>query len=132
MFDTGSVIITVAAFYRFIALEDPAALQAKLKSAFTEDELLGTLLIAPEGINGTLAGAAEVIDRLLIMLAERVGLDRSMVKFSRAHENPFGRLKFKVKKEILAFRRAALDPSKAGRFVAPQDWNALIADPEVL
>lgn len=132
MFDTVSVIITIAAFYRFIALEDPASLQAELKSVFMEGELLGTLLIAPEGINGTLAGAAEVIDRLLILLAERVGLERSEVKFSRADENPFGRLKFKVKKEILAFRRAVLDPSKAGRFVAPQEWNALIADPEVL
>ena len=125
-------MVTVAAFYRFIAIQDPAALQAELKSAFAEDELRGTLLIAPEGVNGTLAGSSEVIDRLLTLLAERAGLERLAVKFSRAVENPFGRLKFKVKREILAFRRAVVDPSKAGTYVAPKDWNALIADPNVL
>ncbi|RXH56585.1 rhodanese-related sulfurtransferase [Granulicella sibirica] len=125
-------MVTVAAFYRFIAIEDPAALQAELRSAFTEEELRGTLLIAPEGINGTLAASSEVIERLLTLLAERTGLERPAVKFSRAAENPFGRLKFKVKQEILAFRRAVVDPSKAGTYVAPKDWNALIADPEVL
>jgi UPF0176 protein len=132
MIDTGRVDVTVAAFYRFFALQDPARLQAELQSAFTEDQLLGTLLIAPEGINGTLAGAAEVIDRLLSLLAERTGLDRSAVKFSSAEENPFGRLKFKVKQEILAFRRAVVDPAKNGTYVAPKDWNALIAEPDVL
>jgi UPF0176 protein len=125
-------MVTVAAFYRFIALDDPSKLQAELKSSFTSDELRGTLLVAPEGINGTLAGAADVIDRLMIVLAERTGLERSAVKFSRADENPFGRLKFKVKREILSFRQAALDVSKTGTYVAPQDWNALIADPDVL
>ena len=132
IFDNRRVIVTVAAFYRFVALEDPAKLQAELVSAFTEEELLGTLLIASEGINGTLAGEANVIDRLLNLLAERTGLERSVVKFSSAEENPFGRLKFKVKQEILAFRRAVVDPAKAGTYVAPGAWNALIADPEVL
>lgn len=130
--DTGIVSLTVAAFYRFIALGNPAELQAELQSAFTEEELLGTLLLAPEGINGTLAGTAEVVDRLLTLLGARVGLERSVVKFSTVEENPFGRLKFKVKQEILAFRRAVVDPAKAGSYVAPGDWNALIADPEVL
>jgi UPF0176 protein len=125
-------MVTVAAFYRFIALDDPSKLQAELKSSFTSDELRGTLLVAPEGINGTLAGAADVIDRLMIVLAERTGLERSAVKFSSADENPFGRLKFKVKREILSFRQATLDVSKTGTYVAPQDWNALIADPDVL
>ena len=125
-------MFTVAAFYRFVAIPDPAALQAELTSAFTEEELLGTLLIATEGINGTLAGASDVIDRLLLLLADRTGLHRSVVKFSLAEENPFGRLKFKVKQEILAFRRAVIDPTRAGAYVAPKDWNALIADPQVL
>ncbi len=113
-------------------MKDPAALQAELQSAFTEEELLGTLLIAPEGINGTLAGTPQVIDSLLLLLAERTGLERSAVKFSFTSENPFGRLKFKVKREILSFRHAVIDPSKAGTYVTPKDWNALIADPEVL
>ncbi len=130
--DNRWVMVTVAAFYRFVAMTDPAGLRSELEAAFTEEELRGTLLIAPEGINGTLAGAAEVVERLLGLLAERAGLGRAAVKFSTAAEMPFGRLKFKVKREILAFRQAVVDPAMAGTYVAPRDWNALIADPEVL
>ena len=123
---------TIAALYRFVTLPDPAALREELCAAFTEEELCGTLLIATEGVNGTLAGSAEVIERLLAMLVEKVGLDRGEVKFSYAEERPFGRLKFKVKDEILAFRRAVVDPTQAGEYVEPREWNTLIADPDVL
>jgi UPF0176 protein len=123
---------TIAAFYHFTALPDPIALQAELRASFTEEELCGTILIAREGVNGTVAASAEVIDRLLLMLAERVGLNRADVKFAIAEERPFGRLKFQVKQEILAFRKAEVDPTKCGTYVQPQEWNALLADPEVL
>lgn len=123
---------TIAAFYRFVSLADPAALREEFCAAFGLEELCGTMLIASEGVNGTLAGSAEVIERLLAMLVEKVGLDRSEVKFSFAEERPFGRLKFKVKDEILAFRRAVVDPTQAGSYVAPREWNALIAEPDVL
>ena len=123
---------TIAAFYRFVAVPAPAALRAEMRAAFHEDELCGTLLIAPEGVNGTLAGSAAVIDRLLAMLAETVGLSRAEVKFSNADERPFGRLKFQVKREIIAFRRAAVDATRTGHYVEPESWNALIADPEVV
>ena len=135
--DNKTVSVTIAALYRFVTLEDPAALRAELQAAFPESAppehaLRGTLLIAHEGINGTLAAAPPVIDRLLELLAARTGLDRSTVKFSFAAEPPFRRLKFKVKSEILAFRRAVVDPTRAGTYVAPRDWNTLIEDPEVL
>ncbi len=123
---------TIAAFYRFVALPEPAALQAELRAAFEEGELLGTILIAGEGVNGTVAGSQETIDRLLRVLAEKVGLDRAEVKFSSSEEPPFGRLKLKVKREIIAFRKAEVDPGQAGRYVEPQEWNSLMADPEVL
>jgi UPF0176 protein len=123
---------TIAAFYRFVSLPDPAALREEFRAAFSEDELCGTMLIAGEGVNGTMAGGAETIDRLLAMLAEKVGLDRAEVKFTFAEERPFGRLKFRVKQEIIAFRKAVVDPSQAGRYVSASEWNALIADPEVL
>jgi UPF0176 protein len=123
---------TIAAFYRFATLAHPKALREEFFAAFDVEELCGTMLIAGEGVNGTLAGSAETIDRLLTMLVEKVGLDRSEVKFSFAEERPFGRLKFKVKDEILAFRSAVVDPTQAGTYVAPREWNALIADPEVL
>ena len=123
---------TIAAFYRFVSVADPVALREQFCAAFDEADLCGTLLIAGEGVNGTLAGSAEVIDRLLTMLAEKVGLVRDEVKFSFADERPFGRLKFKVKDEILAFRRAVVDPTQAGKYVAADEWNALIAEPDVL
>jgi UPF0176 protein len=123
---------TIAAFYRFVALPDPAALQAELQASFTEDDLRGTILMATEGINGTVAASADVIDRLLTLLNRRVGLLREDVKFSTSDELPFGRLKLKVKPDILAFRNAQVDATQAGTYVDPQDWNSLLADPEVL
>jgi UPF0176 protein len=134
---------TIAAFYRFVSLPDPEArrptpeaLRDRLLAAFPEDEaegdLCGTLLLATEGINGTLAGSAQTIDRLLNLLAEQVGLDRSEVKFATAEDRPFGRLKFLVKPAILAFRNVAIDPTRPGIYVEPEHWNDLIANPEVL
>jgi len=123
---------TIAAFYRFVSLPDPAALRDEFRVAFSEEDLCGTMLIAGEGVNGTMAGSGETIDRLLDMLAEKAGLDRADVKFSFAEERPFGRLKFQLKREIIAFRKAEVDPTQPGNYVPPQEWNALIADPEVL
>jgi UPF0176 protein len=123
---------TVAAFYRFLALPDPAALRDELRSTFTSTDLLGTTLIAPEGINGTMAGSPDLIDHLLNLLADRTGLSRSEVKFSTAETPPFRRLKFKLKREIITFRNATVDPARPGQYVDPDQWNALLADPEVL
>jgi UPF0176 protein len=123
---------TVAAYYRFLALADPAALAEELRATFTSTDLLGTTLLAPEGINGTMAGSADIIDRLLALLAERTGLDRAEVKFSSTETQPFRRLKFKRKREIITFRNAAVDPTRPGQYVAPAEWNALLTDPEVL
>jgi UPF0176 protein len=123
---------TIAAFYRFVSLPEPTVLQEELRSAFGEGDLLGTILIAGEGVNGTVAGSQATIDHLLGVLAEKSGLDRAEVKFSFSEERPFGRLKIKVKREIIAFRKAEVDPTQAGRYVQPQEWNALVADPEVL
>ena len=123
---------TVAAFYRFTPIPTPAALRDELQAAFTPEDLCGTLLIAPEGINGTLAGSAETIDRLLNTLSEKTGLNRAEVKFSHSDARPFGRLKFLVKQEIIAFRKTAVNPTQPGTYVEPQAWNALIADPSVL
>ena len=122
----------IAAFYCFVALPDPTGLREELAAAFSEQELCGTILIAGEGVNGTVAGSAEVIDRLLRMLAERVGLERAEVKFASAEERPFGRLKLKVKRDVLPFRKADVDATRAGTYVQPREWNALLADPEVL
>ena len=125
-------MFTVAAYYRFLELANPAALREELQAAFVGTDLLGTTLVAPEGINGTMAGSAETIDQLLRLLHERTGLERAEVKFSTAAVPPFQRLKFKLKREIITFRRAKVDPAQPGTYVDAKDWNRLIDDPEVL
>lgn len=123
----------VAALYKFTPVPDPEALRAALAASFSEDEIVGTILIATEGVNGTVAAAdPAVIDRLLAFLGDAVGLRRDEVKFSTAEQAPFGRWKLKVKAEVLAFRQAVVDPTKAGTYVEAENWNALIQDPEVL
>ena len=124
--------MTIAAFYRFTPIAEPFALQQELRAGFCEEELRGTILIAREGVNGTVAGRGAVIERLLLLLNQRAGLQIREVKFSSAEEQPFGRLKIKVKREVLAFRTATVDATRAGTYVEPQHWNALLADPEVL
>ena len=123
---------TVAAYYRFLPVADPAALREEMLARFLGTDLLGTTLIASEGVNGTMAASAETIEGLLQFLQERVGLERSEVKFSTAEEPPFKRLKIKVKKEIITFRGVAIDPTHPGQYVAPEEWNAVLADPDVL
>ncbi len=124
---------TIAAFYRFTPLADVPALRLALKQDLAALGLCGTLLLAPEGINGTLAGTEGAIEALLELLNRRFGLPREEVKFSQSAEKPFARLKVRVKREIITFRQAHADPSvQAGTYVAPEDWNALLADPDVL
>jgi UPF0176 protein len=127
-----TVSYTIAAFYRFVSLAEPAALREEMLALFGGGDLRGTMLIASEGVNGTMAGSTETVDRLLKALEVKVGLVRAEVKFSFAEERPFKRLKFRLKQEIIAFRKAKVDPTKPGRYVEAREWNALIADPEVL
>jgi UPF0176 protein len=126
------VTYTIAAFYRFVRISDPAVLKDQMLSLFRESDLLGTMLIAPEGINGTMAAPAATIDLLLETLSTHIGLDRSEIKFSTSEEPPFKRLKFKVKPEIITFRNVSIDPTRPGQYVDPREWNALISDPETL
>ncbi len=124
---------TIAAFYRFMPLDDLSALRLDLKQKLARLGLCGTLLIAPEGINGTLAGDECAVDAMLDSLRSQFGLPREDVKFSQAAEKPFHRLKVRLKREIITFHQPEADPSvMAGTYVAAQDWNDLMADPDVL
>jgi UPF0176 protein len=128
-----SRMYTVAAFYRFFALADPQALRDELRHTFGGTDLCGTTLLAPEGINGTMAASEETIADFLALLEERFGLKRAEVKLSTTEHAPFRRLKFKCKREIITFRaEAPVDPTRPGSYVKPADWNALVADPSVL
>jgi UPF0176 protein len=127
----------VAAFYQFAALPDFRELRAPLRAICAELGLKGSVLLADEGINGTLAGAAGAIGHFIAQLrgAALFGgrFDNLELKFSQASTMPFQRLKVRLKKEIVTLGATGLDPARqAGIYVEPADWNALIATPDTL
>jgi UPF0176 protein len=126
--------IEVAAFYQFVALPDFAELRAPLRRFCDAHGLKGSVLLAPEGINGTVAGSDEAIDALVAefrhgaLFAGR--LDRLELKFSLAAAMPFRRMKVRLKREIVTLGDPATDPTgQVGVYVQPADWNALIDTP---
>jgi len=128
-----AALLTVAAFYRFARFDDPAALKGPLLALCTEEAVKGTLLLATEGINGTIAGSADSISRVLDHIRALPGCADLDVKFSAAPTMPFGRMKVRIKREIVTMGEPGIDPAASvGTYVAPQDWNALIADPETI
>jgi len=127
----------VAAFYQFAALPDFRELRAPLLAFCAGLGLKGSVLLAPEGINGTLAGYADAIDAFAHELAHGdmfgARLDNLELKFSTSQAMPFGRLKVRLKKEIVTFGDAAADPTRqVGFCVDPAAWNALIEAPDTL
>ena len=125
--------IVVAALYKFVTLEDYVALREPLLAAMQANGVKGTLLLAQEGINGTVSGTRAGIDALLAWLRSDPRLVDIDHKESYCAEQPFYRTKVKLKQEIVTLGVPGVDPNKAvGTYVEPQDWNALISDPEVL
>jgi UPF0176 protein len=129
--------ITVATLYQFTALPDFRELRESLRAVCADLELKGSVLLAHEGINGTLAGSAGAIDALIAELrdGELFGgrLDNLELKFSHASVMPFARLKVRLKKEIVTLGDAKTDPTRAvGTYVDAADWNDLIAAPDTL
>jgi UPF0176 protein len=127
----------VAAFYQFAALPDFRELREPLRAICAELKLRGSVLLAHEGINGTLAGSAEAIAALVEELRRGAlfggRLDNLELKFSHASAMPFQRLKIRLKKEIVTLGDAGADPTRqVGIYVDPSDWNALIATPDTL
>ncbi len=125
--------VVVAALYRFAALPDFVALKDPLYQLMIEHEVRGTLLLAKEGINGTIAGSRQGIDRILDWLKSDPRFADLEAKESYVDTPPFYRTKVKLKKEIVTMGVEGIDPKDiVGTYVEPADWNALIADPEVL
>ncbi len=125
--------VLIAALYHFARWDDFAEHQAPLKARCQALGILGTLLLAREGINGTISGPAEGIHTLLTELRQDPRLAALEAKFSQAERHPFPRLKIKLKREIVTLGVPFVDPTAVvGTYVAPEDWNALIQDPEVL
>jgi len=123
----------VAALYRFARLPQFEALREPLLDQCVSFGIRGTLLLASEGINGTVAGTREGIDLLLAYLKAIPELAQLDHKESFCDELPFYRMKVKLKKEIVTMGVEGIDPQvTVGRYVEPKDWNALITDPDVL
>ncbi|MEP3051173.1 MAG: rhodanese-related sulfurtransferase [Erythrobacter sp.] len=125
--------IQVAALYIFAPFDDPPALQRPLQAACDAAGTRGTILLAPEGVNGTIAGAPEAIEAVLSHIRTLPGCKTFDVKYSHAEKMPFHRMKVRLKREIVTMGEPGIDPrASVGRYVDPNDWNALISDPETI
>jgi UPF0176 protein len=123
----------VAALYKFADLPDFEAMIAPLKTLCDTHKVKGTLLLAHEGVNGTIAGSREGIDAVIKYLRGDKRLEGLEYKESFATEQPFFRMKVRPKKEIVTLGVPGIDPNKkAGQYVTPEAWNDLISDPEVV
>ncbi len=124
----------VAAFYRFLDVADPETFRDELLERCESASLLGTVLVATEGVNGTLAGEEESILDVFSFIETRLGFDTPIdARWTDAGDAPFRRMRVKDKKEIVTLGRPDILPHrKTGKHVSPEEWNALIEDPEVL
>ena len=129
---THSEKYLVAAFYRFVDLPDYQLLRANLQQNCEELSLLGSILLAQEGINGTVSGLKASVRRLFDGLNADERLRRLHYKESWAKEPPFHRMKVRLKKEIVSLGIEGIDPGRlTGEYVPPQEWNALISREDV-
>jgi UPF0176 protein len=124
----------IAAFYRFAPIADPAGLRDRLHGLCEGEGVKGTLLVAPEGINGTLAAEPDAMRRTIVAIAEIAGLAEPLEpRWSADETMPFLRLRVRLKREIVTIKEPSADPTRqVGTYVEPEDWNALISDPDTL
>ncbi|MEO0939488.1 MAG: rhodanese-related sulfurtransferase [Pseudomonadota bacterium] len=122
----------IAALYHFTRFDDPAALKGPLAALACAQGVKGTLLLASEGINGTIAGPRAGLDAVLDHIRGLPGCRDLEWKESTAAFPPFGKLKVRLKREIVTMGQPDVDPvARVGSYVDPKDWNALITDPDV-
>ena len=123
----------VVAFYKFTPIENIETVQLGFKSFTTFHKICGTVLVAKEGLNGTVGGTEEAIDLFTDLLVNSFGFTCDDYKFSTAAEKPFPKMKVKLKKEIVTMKQDHVDPNKVvGTYVEPKDWNELIAQDDVI
>ncbi len=124
----------VVSFYRFLDLEEPAKVRDELQALCDSEGLLGTVLVATEGFNGTLAGTEAAVLTVFDWLRARAGISEQLdARWTEADEAPFRRMRVRLKKEIVTLGRPDILPHKGtGRHVPPEEWNALIENPDVV
>ncbi len=131
--NTAQDSVVVAALYRFARFPDFESFRQPLLQCMEEAQVRGTLLLAAEGINGTIAGSRSAIDTVIDFLRRDTRFAGIEAKESLTDENPFYRTKVKLKKEIVTMGVEDIDPNEiVGTYVDPKDWNDLISDPDVL
>ena len=124
--------LVIATFYKFVPLPDYREKQAEILSFCQQQGMKGTILLASEGMNGTIAGSREAIETVLAFLRSDSRFTDWEYKESQTEKQPFERLKVKLKEEIVTFGVPEANPSdRVGTYIDPQQWNALINDPEV-
>lgn len=124
----------VVTFYDFVPVSDPKAVQAQVKNFARNHLMCGIFLIAPEGVNTTIACQdINKLEELITLLENTIHMGRKQVKFSTAEIKPFRRLKVRVKNEIVTLRQPEADPTQqVGTYVKAEDWNDLISDPDII
>lgn len=130
---TVASVWTLFAFYKFMNLPGFATLQERLLAWMEGQGICGSVLLAKEGVNGTVAGRRDAIEAFRAFLCDDLGLGLIEGKYSTAAKKPFRKTKVKLKSEIVALGRPDLNPAACpvGSYVEPKDWNRLISDPDV-
>ena len=125
--------ILVASLYKFVEINDLLSLQDNLYNICEENNIMGTILIADEGINGTISGKHNEIKETISSLISDNRFSNIEIKYSSTDKQPFHRMKVRLKKEIVTIGLPEINPNKkVGRYVKPEDWNELISDPNVV
>lgn len=124
--------VAISAFYKFVRIDEPPMLREQLFAQLSARGVKGTILIAPEGINGTICGAPSDMATFLAELRADPRFADLVTKDATTDRHPFKRLKVKVKREIITLGAPEADPTRCvGTYVAPADWNALVVAPDV-
>lgn len=125
--------ILVAALYKFVEIDDLHSLQSNLYEICEKNNIMGTILIANEGINGTISGKNNEINQTISLLKSDKRFANIEIKYSSTDKQPFHRMKVRLKKEIVTIGLPEINPNKkVGTYVKPDDWNDLISDPNVV
>ena len=125
--------ILVAALYKFVEIDDLLSLQSDLHEICEKNNIMGTILIANEGINGTISGKTNEINQTISLLKSDKRFTNIEIKYSSTDKQPFHRMKVRLKKEIVTIGLPEINPNnKVGTYVKPDDWNDLISDPNVV
>ncbi|MDA9623525.1 rhodanese-related sulfurtransferase [Rhodobiaceae bacterium] len=125
--------ILVATFYKFFKVDDLVALQDQLYSICNKNNVMGTILIANEGVNGTISSKPREIEKTLISIQKDDRFSEIEIKYSSTNKQPFHKMRVRLKKEIVTIGLPEINPNKTvGTYVKPEQWNDVISDPDVI